>query len=196
MAEQEQDRRVQRTQEALIDALITLMTIKHYDAITIKDIVGQAKVGRSTFYAHYQTKDDLLLGGLGRVLDTLVQHLVLSETDLNLRLDTTWFFHHAQGHHELYRTLTWGSGFKLLIQDGHAALSAKLQERLSQLLSEEPELSVPLSILSYTVAGTLLILLKWWLDNKMPYSPKRMDEIFHQLIMPGIQATLGSNRGT
>jgi AcrR family transcriptional regulator len=193
IAEQEHDRRSQRTQQALIDALIALLAVKRYDAITIKDIVNQANVGRSTFYAHYQTKDDLLISGLGRMLDTLLQHMVLRKADRNLKLDTTLLFHHAQGHYELYRTLTWGSGFILLVKDEHAMLSAKLHERLSRLVPENQELSVPLPILCYSMAGALLLLLKWWLDNKMPYPPDRMDEIFQQLVMTGVKTTLGSD---
>jgi hypothetical protein len=34
-------------------------------------------------------------------------------------------------------------------------------------------------------------MLKWWLDNKMPYSPEHMDKIFQQLIMPGLRTVLG-----
>jgi hypothetical protein len=62
------------------------------------------------------------------------------------------------------------------------------------LLSGKPEPSIPLAILSYSMAGTLLILLKWWLDNKMPYSPEHMDEIFQQLVMPSARNILGLNK--
>jgi AcrR family transcriptional regulator len=189
MAEQGQDRRSQRTRQALIDALISLLAVKHYDVISIKDIVDQANVGRSTFYAHYQTKDELLKSGFERILDMLLQNIVLNEVNQTLKLDTTLLFRHAQGHYELYRTLAWGSGFEILTMEGHAALSAKLQQRLTQLQSGKPEASVPLPLLSYHMAGALLILLKWWLDHKMPYSPECMDEIFQQLVMPGIRAT-------
>ena len=186
-----QDRRSQRTRQALIDALITLLANKQYDAISIKEIVDQANIGRSTFYAHYQTKDDLLKDGFARVLDLLLEHIVLSEAEHNLKLDTTLLFRHAQGHYQLYRTLAWGSGLELLTRDGHAALSAKFQESFTLLLSGKPEPSIPLDVLSYSLAGTLLILLKWWLDHMMPYTPEHMDEIFQQLAMSNVKNILG-----
>jgi AcrR family transcriptional regulator len=192
--QQLQDRRSLRTQQALVDALITLMSNKHYDTITIKDIVEQANIGRSTFYAHYQTKDDLLMSGLGRMLDALLQQVSLNEEEQNLKLNTTMLFHHARGHFEIYRTLMWGTGSDILIQDGHAALSAKLESRLTQLISEKQRGVIPVDILAYSMAGSLLILLKWWLDHKMPYSPERMDEIFQQLVMPGVRNTLALNK--
>jgi AcrR family transcriptional regulator len=187
MDQQRQDRRSQRTQQALMDALIALLVVKNYDEISINDIVDRANVGRSTFYAHYQYKDDLLRNCFERALDILIQHVSFSGADQDLHLDTTPLFSHAKGHYELYRTLVWGSGFEVLTRDGHAALSAKFHEGFTQFLSGKSELPVPLDILSYSVAGTLLILLKWWLDNKMPYSPEYMNEIFQKLVMPSVR---------
>jgi AcrR family transcriptional regulator len=192
MDQQRQDRRSQRTQRALMDALIALLAVKNYDEISINDIVDHANVGRATFYVHFQDKDDLLRNGFERVLDMLIQHISLVEADQNLQLDTTPLFLHAKGHYELYRMLVWGSGFEVLTKDGHAALSAKFLESFTLFLSGKPEPPVPLAILSYSVAGTLLMLLKWWLDNKMPYSPEYMNGIFQQLVMPNIQNILRS----
>ena len=52
MTDQKVDRRVQRTRQLLEDALIALILEKGYDKITVQNIVDQANVGRSTFYAH------------------------------------------------------------------------------------------------------------------------------------------------
>ncbi|MFH1634907.1 MAG: TetR/AcrR family transcriptional regulator [Chloroflexota bacterium] len=190
MTEQGQDRRAQRTRQALIHALIELLATRHYDQITIQDIVDQANVGRATFYAHYQNKDDLLKSGFERVLDILARQIVSNEKD-QCSFDTSMLFRHAQGHYELYRTLIWGSGFELLTKEGHAALSKKIEDRFALLLIGRQPPSIPLPILSCSVAGALLILLKWWLENKMPYSPERMDEIFQQLVMSGVRTILG-----
>ncbi len=195
MAQIRNDRRSQRTQQALIDALLALLAEKHYDEISINDIVNRANVGRSTFYAHYQTKDALLKAGFARALELLAHHVSFAGSDLDLRLDTAPLFHHAQGHYELYRTLAWGSGFELLTRDGHAALSVMLQERLTQQLTGKPEPSVPVPVLAHALAGTLLILLKWWLDHKMPYPPERMDKFFQQLAMPGVRGVLSLGPG-
>ncbi len=189
MTGQGQDRRSLRTRQALIEALVKFLASRHYDQITIQDIVDQANVGRSTFYMHYQNKDDLLTSGFEHMLNALVQQIVLSDDEKCL-FDTSMLFSHAQGHYNLYRTLAWGSGFELLSQHGHAALSRKIQDRLALLTSGKQSPSIPLPILSYSVAGALLILLKWWLDNKMPYSPQRMDEVFQQLSMSGVQTAL------
>ncbi len=188
---QQHDRRTQRTQQTLFDALIDLLKVKHYDAISVKDVIEKANVGRSTFYAHYQTKDDLLKSGFERVLDMLLEQVVFDQSDRNLTLDTAPLFRHAQGHAELYRTLAWGSGFEVITTQGQAALGAKFQQCLSQFVSADRQPTVPLSALSFSLAGSILILLKWWLENDMPGSPETMDGIFQQIVMPGIRSALG-----
>src|SRR5688572_21995012 len=54
------DRRVQKTRKLLQDALVELVAEKGYEAVTIREILDRANVGRSTFYAHFQDKDQLL----------------------------------------------------------------------------------------------------------------------------------------
>ena len=190
MTNQKQDRRSQRTREALFNSLISLLLEKHYDEITVNEIIERANIGRSTFYVHYQTKDDLLKSGFERVLDRLIENIQLVDNGQDLHIETSDLFRHAKGHYELYRTLVWGSGFSLLTIEGHSALSKKLQDYLSVFIKGKIEPAIPLPVLCHSIAGTILMLLKWWLDNKMPYSPERMDEIFHQLAMPGVRSIL------
>jgi hypothetical protein len=52
------DRRIRRTQKALHDALISLVFEKNYDSITVQEILDRADVGRATFYAHFESKDE------------------------------------------------------------------------------------------------------------------------------------------
>src|SRR5260370_12431186 len=59
MAKKPIDRRILRTRATLQHALNSLILKKGYEAVTIQDICDTANVGRSTFYAHYTSKDDL-----------------------------------------------------------------------------------------------------------------------------------------
>src|SRR5690242_10979296 len=58
---QRTDRRVNRTRRALKDALTDLILEKGYERVTVGDVLERADVGRSTFYAHFVDKDDLLM---------------------------------------------------------------------------------------------------------------------------------------
>ena len=55
------DRRILRSRDLMFRALADLVLEKNYDQITVQDILDRADVGRSTFYAHFRGKDDLLL---------------------------------------------------------------------------------------------------------------------------------------
>ncbi len=51
-----------RTYEAIHGALGNLIMEKGYEDISITEIIDRSKVARSTFYAHYKSKDDVLAG--------------------------------------------------------------------------------------------------------------------------------------
>ncbi len=53
--------RIERTQQALIEALLELIVEQGYDRTTVEDILRRADVGRTAFYAHFENKQDLLL---------------------------------------------------------------------------------------------------------------------------------------
>src|SRR5512143_953809 len=58
------DRRVARTLARIREAHLSLIVEKGYDAVTVEDICQRADVGRSTFYAHFTSKEDLHRRGL------------------------------------------------------------------------------------------------------------------------------------
>src|SRR5260221_12054396 len=99
------DRRAARTRRALHEALISLILRQGYEATTIQDIIDAADVGRSTFYAHYTGKEDLLRGGFA----ALRAELTAAPPDASSRRDggrdgplpfTLRMFQHAAGYQQ------------------------------------------------------------------------------------------------
>ena len=54
------DRRQIKTRKSVFRAFTELLDEKGYSATTIQDIIDRADIGRSTFYSHFETKEDLL----------------------------------------------------------------------------------------------------------------------------------------
>ena len=185
------DRRVTRTRTLLRGALMSLMTEKRYDAITVQDILDRADVGRSTFYSHYRDKEELLLSGMDDILHSLILTLEHPDNcDHQKILSTEPLFQHAQEEFPLHKAIMGGQGINLMIQKIQRHLGQHVEEELKKWLHNDQEPDVPLSLLGHHVASVLLTLLRWWFDNNKPYSPARMDGIFQKLVMPGIREAM------
>jgi hypothetical protein len=110
--------------------------------------------------------------------------------DSQLVLPIAPLFQHVQEQHHLYKALAWGGGFDVLLRAGQQQWRAHIETHLATLLPQGHTPSIPLDVLTAYLAGALHTMLLWWLDRKMPYPPERMDEMFQQLVMPGVNSAL------
>ena len=108
-----EDRRVRRTREALAAALVELMPRKRFDRITVQDLLDRADVGRSTFYSHWRSKEDLLLTHF----EAMLEHTVGGDAGDGLdALPTLGLVRHVGEQHRLYRALVWGRRADLVLR--------------------------------------------------------------------------------
>lgn len=183
------DRRSQRTRQALGDAFVELLMEKGYDALSVKDIIERANVGRSTFYSHYADKDELFVGQLDHLMELLSQHLPQAHAEENPLFPSLGLFQHIKQQQKLYRILTWGSGVDVLTRHLQKTMTEKIEQRLA---ADGKTYAAPFPVIAAFLAGSFLSLVRWWLDNKVSYSPEEMDGMYRKLALAGVCSDAGS----
>lgn len=182
------DRRIRKTQNLLRGALVSLIAEKPYDSIVVKEILDRANVGRSTFYMHFRDKDDLLVSGI---------HEMLGPSPLPARSSPgkghdrfLWFslpvFEHHYGHAHDWGDRIGTKGRAILHEHLRRVLAKVVASGMNQELRavRKPSRHIPADLVSEYVASTFVLVLNWWLDRRMPLSPKEINEVFRRLISP------------
>ncbi|HUS17705.1 MAG TPA: TetR/AcrR family transcriptional regulator [Chloroflexia bacterium] len=183
------DRRSRRTRAMLGDALVALMLEQRYDTITVQEIIDRANVGRSTFYAHFLDKEDLLQHQITGLITRLSAHM---ERDGGQRIiPSRELLDHLQASRALYRALVRGRAIEPVLKTMHSQLSSHVETRLRRGLAPATVPVVPLPLLAHHVAAALLTLFQWWLDRDMAETPEQIDAYFVQLVRPTICAATG-----
>lgn len=184
------DRRINRTRGMLQHALVSLILKKDYEAITIQDICDEANVGRSTFYAHFTSKDDLKRSGLehlrSQLLDRQREALAGFGDTKGLSFSLT-MFEHARDHMDLYRALAGGRGSALALGGIRQILSDLVRNELVTIDMDSAD-DTPRELAVQYIVGAFMAVLTWWLDGGAKLPPQRVDVMFRRLTAEGITA--------
>lgn len=185
MTIRKEDRRVQRTQQLLENALIELTVEKGYAKVTVQDIVDRANVGRTTFYAHYQDKEELLTRSIEGFFDWLHQELEQTTRGESGLLPALTIFRHVAGYAHVFKAF---GATQMLHDQFHQQLVALIEQRLEVLETNGQSVDVPNQVLANYCAGALLALLVWWLEEKTPYSAEDMAGMFERMVSATISS--------
>jgi len=176
------DRRILRTRRAIALALIDLVAEKRYDAITIRELLDRADIGRSTFYAHYRGKDDLLLTSFRRMLESLDACLDNDPPGSSRVAPVEELFRHVGEVRSFHRALARSRIADRVHQAGTDQMSRTIARRMAGQAGRPGDGGLPPDFLAQAFAGALFALLRWWVDRDAPYSPKRMDAMYHAIV--------------
>jgi AcrR family transcriptional regulator len=155
------DRRVERTRQALLDALRDLLLERGYDGFAVRDIVERANVGRSTFYEHFEGKEEIFRESLAFPIEALAAS-TCEPAGLD-RLQAI-LLHFAENP-RLIGTMLVGSARRLMSQ----VLSEHIASYLTaQLRTERRTLSIPIQLAADHLADAQFGMIESWFANEMP----------------------------
>lgn len=193
------DRRVRRTRELLRRALLSLIQEQGYERTTVQDILDRADIGRSTFYAHYRDKDDLLLSGFEDIRLALAAERAAAEraaaeqaagaTGEFLQPLLT-VFRHVEGHRHVWQPLVRKGGADVVVRilRDHVTdlVRAHFRSQFPDATRSQPQLEAAVQF----VVGACMGLSSWWLDNDVPYSAEELYSLFRRLTTQGVRRFL------
>lgn len=180
------DPRVRRTRQRLHETLLNLSIERGYDAVTVQDVLSYSETARSTFYAHFRDKDDLLISGFNDKGDTLFGKLFSADGSSSPAANFTKpLFEHIYQNKALAKAF-FGSGSAALVM-GH--LRNLIVVQIRQLVSERAVAAaypVPDELIVQFIAGASFGLLSWWVDHDFPYTVEEISEACQRMITSGL----------
>jgi AcrR family transcriptional regulator len=181
------DQRVRRTHERLGSALVALIQEKSIDDVTVQEVLDRASVGRSTFYLHFRDKNDLLLSQLEKFLEMMSTALSVRKEKSHRVVPVAEMFEHIGSQNKVYRALADCGRLNDFFDLAQGYFARGIERRLveSGRLPKLPQRE--LAARASALAGSLLSLLRWWLDRGAKEPPRAMDELFHKMVWSGLQ---------
>jgi AcrR family transcriptional regulator len=182
------DRRIVRTQRMLREALIASILERGWERTSVQQVCARADVGRSTFYAHFADKEELLLSGL----DDL--HVKLREcvrADAGRRTVLRFarpLMQHAEGHRGLHRALKGLRTGHLVEERIRRLVSDLVRDELAPLSSPGPMLEAAVSY----VSGGFFQLFTGWMESRAPPAIPEVEERGRILTLSVVRTLRGS----
>jgi AcrR family transcriptional regulator len=169
-----EDRRVLRSRQALIEAFRALVVERPYDEISVGDVIDKAGVGRSTFYEHYQNKDDLLRASVGGALEALANMTTAAHDPEQLR----FWIGNLWDNRTLGRILLAGQAGVYLAR----CLAALIEERLAVETRNAAMIKPPpAKLVAMTMAQAELGLIHAWLSAVAASTAEATCELLHRI---------------
>ena len=181
------DRRSRRTCERLGSALLTLIQERPIDDVTVQQVLDRASVGRSTFYLHYRDKDDLLLSQLEGFLEVMSTVLSVRKEQSHRVVPVVELFAHIGNQNKLYRALADSGRLNEFFDLAQGYFARGIERRLTESKRVSSLSRRDLAARASALAGSMLSLLRWWLDRGEKESSQAMDELFHRMVWTGLQ---------
>ena len=184
------DRRQKKTRSAIFTAFGDLLAQKNYNKITVQEIIDTADIGRTTFYAHFETKDDLLKELCAELFDHIIQSAADSTHTHGLYSDDgapeSVFCHLLQHLQENNNSI-----LELLSCESSELFLRYFKESLNRLLiaqvpdwAKQEGFSVPKDFLTNHISSSFVEMILWWIKGHRKQSPTELDQYFRAVIEP------------
>lgn len=178
------DRRQKKTRDAIFRAFSSLLEKKRYENITVQEIIDGADIGRSTFYAHFETKDDLLRSMCTDIFRHVFAEELPREADHDYSTGSKKI--ELKLEHILYHLRDHKNDLKGILSSESGELFMRFfREYLEELFLrylEEFQADVPQKYLLNHLVGSFIETVKWWIIGDERYAPEEVVSFYMTVI--------------
>lgn len=169
---------------------MSLVREKGFESLSVQDIIDRANVGRATFYAHFDSKEDLLASGIEGLRSTLKDrqrqaHSALIAPGDRLFAFSHELFVHANDHRAVFRAMVGKRSGAVIQQLLHKMLVDLVREELKLVAPREIG-GTPAEAMAQFLGGGLFGLLMWWGNGQMRMPVEDVDTLFRRLAIPAV----------
>ena len=187
------DRRVQKTRQVLYEAFDALIVEKNFDAIAVRELLERANVGRSTFYAHYRGKEELLVGRLHDVIGSRASASPAgSERHERILSFSLPILDHVDRHRRSVKRAMDRRGQAVLHEHLRRVIAGTIHDALevNREVRREPANGMPHALLVQFLSSTFVVVFTWWLESGSGLTPTAADGLFRALVLPALREAL------
>lgn len=187
------DRRTRRSKRALRDAYISLITDRDQKKITVAEVARRADVDRKTFYAHYQSTDeistDFINDGINRIM-ALLDECGYWDSPFDSQMLFDSFFTVMSKDAETYKRIANAPDNGDFWDKLSTVLGSAMCDKLCAALTDAPRDEVAI-FARYFASGAVYVYLTW-LRGEIPLSLAHTARILGELAISGISAAHGA----
>ena len=181
------NKKIERTISSIYDGLTKCLKEKPYDEITIQDILDASSVSRSTFYAHFKTKNELLVSVCTHIFEHVFSHTLKEEKTHDFSKESifdykhliTHIFYHIYDERELIDAIFMSESKNIFLD--------KMKDELSEfatvctnsdLVSKK---DIPQDLAKRLFISSFIITLEHWQKDNYKETPEMLTEYFVRL---------------
>lgn len=173
------DRRQKKTRTAVFQAFTSLLERKAYSHISVQEIIDEANIGRSTFYSHFETKDELLKALCTEIFehvfsDELTQEKThdFSTGKKDIKAELTHILYHIKDSRSYIRGILACESGEMFMRYFKAYLERVFTHELNKHKQDVPQ-EYMLNHMVCDFAETV----RWWMGHEQ-YSPEEISRFF------------------
>lgn len=178
------DKRIVKTNAAIYKALADLLREKDFAELSVEDILQKSGVSRSTFYAHFKTKVDVLDSISRNIFDHVLSHALSREHShdfsgasiFEYQSFFTHILYHLQDEKELISSILGSSCKTRFFKDLREKISDLTYHSLHEGIFVKKE--VPEELQIQEIGESFLTLIEYWFSTGLSESPEKMTSYF------------------